>query len=257
MGYSIRQFTKRFFLNMTTLFIVCLFVTMSIGCSSEGYDDLENEIYTNNYKSSSQSTESQEHSRSESNEQHNMLTNGGLEEWRSLWTPEMPVGWSLPNNEYVKQNKTVVYEGSSSAKMQSQEKGKTARLEQTIQVTPHEIIRIRFLYYVEQWKSKGARTYCYFRTREAEASNISVEELKEFYDNDTYYIIRGGGYGQTYLPHEQNVWLTFDEIIEVPPTATYFAFGINSYNGTTIYVDDCFITDASEDVSTGIKPVTM
>jgi hypothetical protein len=72
---------------------------------------------------------------------------------------------------------------------------------------------------------------------------MSIEELKYFYDDDTYHILRGGGYGLTYLPHKLNVWLQFDEIIEVPPTAYYFEFGINSYCGTTIYVDDCHITN--------------
>lgn len=33
-----------------------------------------------------------------------------------------------------------------------------------------------------------------------------------------------------------NVWQTFDETVEVPPTAHYFVFGVNSYFGTTIYV---------------------
>ena len=46
-----------------------------------------------------------------------------------------------------------------------------------------------------------------------------------------------------YLPHKLNVWLQFDETIEVPRAAYYFEFGVNSYYGTTIYVDDCHITD--------------
>ena len=33
-----------------------------------------------------------------------------------------------------------------------------------------------------------------------------------------------------------NVWQAFDETVEVPPTAHYFVFGVNSYFGTTIYV---------------------
>ena len=37
----------------------------------------------------------------------------------------------------------------------------------------------------------------------------------------------------------------FDETIEVPPSANYFAFGINSYYGTTIYVDDCWVTNVA------------
>ena len=181
------------------------------------------------------------------------MTNGGLEEWTRFWTPEMPNGWSLPSNEYVKQNRDVICEGKSSAKMQSAESGKTARLEQIVQVSPNQKIRIRFRYHIEKWKSKGARTYCYFRTRAAEASNISADELQSFYDKNTYYIIRGGGYGKTYFSNTSNVWQTFDEVIIVPPAATYFAFGINSYYGTIIYVDDCWVTN----MSTGINSNTM
>ena len=130
--------------------------------------------------------------------------------------------------------------------MESLETGSTARVDQRVPVTPGSRIRIRFSYYVEQWKSKGARTYCYFRTRAAEASNISAEDLKDFYGQEAYYIIRGGGYGLTYLPHDLNVWQTFDETIEVPPTANYFVFGVNSYHGTIIYVDECYVIEVSE-----------
>ena len=56
----------------------------------------------------------------------------------------------------------------------------------------------------------------------------------------------GGGYGKTYLPSDLNVWQTFDETVEVPPTAHYFVFGVNSYFGTTIYVDDCWVMDVIE-----------
>lgn len=195
-------------------------------------------------------------SRGNSTEQ-NLLVNGGLEEWSTFITPEMPKGWSLPHNLFVKQNRTIVCEGCSSAKMQSNEKGETARLEQKIMVIPHEMLKIRFRYYIEKWKSKGARTYCYFRTDAAEKYNISADELESFYGKDTYYIIRGGGYGLTYFPHELNVWQTFDETIEVPPTANYFVFGINSYYGTTIYVDDCWVIDVTDQTSTDIRPVTM
>ena len=201
---------------------------------------------TNNDSNSNDGSNTSNENKNDDNdniEGENLLKNGGLEEWSSFWTPEMPDEWSLPSNAYAKQNRSIVYEGYSSAKMQSQEKGNTARLEQEVQVTPREIIRIRFHYFVEQWKAKGARTYCYFRTRSAESSTISADELKAFYDKKTYYIIRGGGYGLTYLPHDLNVWQVFDETIEVPPTATYFVFGVNSYYGTTIYIDDCWVIE--------------
>ena len=178
----------------------------------------------------------------------NLLLNGGLEEWMNpvIVQYDTPEHWSLFNNYNVRKNDVTVSEGIYSAKMESMETGSTARVAQRIAVTPGNKIRIRFSYYIEQWKSRGARTYCYFRTRAAEASNISAADLKEFYGQDAYYIIRGGGYGLTYLPHDLNVWQTFDETIEVPPTANYFVFGVNSYHGTTIYVDDCYVIDVSE-----------
>lgn len=194
---------------------------------------------------------------SSGNEEQNLLKNGGLEEWSSLFIPEMPKGWSLPSNTYAKQNNTIFLEGRFSAKMESQEKGNTARIEQKIEVSPGHKLRIRFHYYVEQWKSKGARTYCYFRTESAEKYTISADELQAFYGKATYYIIRGGGYNKTYLPHDLKTWLTFDETIEVPPSAQYFLFGVNSYYGTTIYVDDCWVIDVTEQIPTGIREVRM
>jgi len=178
-------------------------------------------------------------------EEVNLMENGGLEEWIPLTSLDMPKGWFCHNNTNVKKEKKIVCEGKFSAKMQA-EKGSTARIDQRIAVSPGQKIRIRFSYYVEQWKSQGARTYCYFRTDAAEKYNISSDELQAFYGNDQYHIIRGGGYGKTYLPHDLNVWQTFDEMVEVPPTAHYFVFGVNSYYGTTIYVDDCWVTDATE-----------
>lgn len=54
---------------------------------------------------------------------------------------------------------------------------------------------------------------------------------------------------QEYRGRELNIWQTFDETITVPPTANYFVFGINSYQGTTIYVDDCSVVSVSEQTS--------
>lgn len=178
----------------------------------------------------------------------NLLTNGGLEQWDngSDSAYNNLIGWFSHNNHNVKRSETVVTEGTYSAKMSSQKTGSTARIDQRIPVVPGSRIRIRFSYYVEQWKSKGARTYCYFRTAPAEQYNLSADELQAFYSDEEYYIIRGGGRGLTYFPHELDVWQTFDETIEVPPTAHYFVFGINSYHGTTIYVDDCYVIVADE-----------
>lgn len=181
-------------------------------------------------------------------EEVNLLENGGLEEWDSeLLFPYGSIkGWSCPNNTSIKKESEIVCEGAFSAKMQSKEKGLTEYIEQRIPVTPGQKIRIRFSFYVEQWKTGGARTFCYFRTDAAEKYNISADELQAFYGKEQYYIIRGGGYGKTYFPHDLNVWQTFDETVEVPPTAHYFVFGVRSYFGTTIYVDDCWVTDVTE-----------
>ena len=175
-------------------------------------------------------------------EEKNILKNGDLEKWEHLagTSSVWPWGWSVQTKD-VSINWKIVYEGNYSARLESKKKGTTATIRQLVPVEPSSKLRIRFHYYVEQWKDKGARTYCYFRTRAAEVSTISADELKAFYDKNTYYIIRGGGYGLTYLPHNLNVWQVFDETIQVPPTATYFVFGVNSYYGTTIYVDDCYV----------------
>ena len=186
-------------------------------------------------------------------EEVNLLENGGLEEWttETIAPYDFIKGWFYHYNNNVKKEKQIVSEGKYSAKMQSQESGSTARIDQGIAVTPGQKIRIRFRYYVEQWKSKGARTYCYFRTAPAEAYNISADELHTFYSNEQYYIIRGGGFGKTYFPHDLNVWQTFDETIVVPPTAHYFVFGVNSYYGTTIYIDDCWVIEVTETMTKG------
>ena len=185
-------------------------------------------------------------------EEVNLLKNGGLEEWyNEFWIQNYMIDWHNYNNDNVKKEQTIVCEGKFSAKMQSQETGSTTRIDQRVAVCPGHKIRIRFSYYVEQWKTKGARTYCYFRTEPAEAYDISADELKAFYGQEQYYIIRGGGYGKTYLPHNLNVWQTFDETVEVPPTANYFVFGVNSYYGTTIYVDDCWVIDVTETTPKG------
>jgi len=213
---------------------VCLVVA---GCTRDGYDENTNRNdFVINDDGGGEVPDVPE--------VQNLLTNGGLEIWGSAAVPK-PEGWSVSNNGFVKRDSTIVREGTFSAKMMSEESGNTARLEQLIPVTPGQKIRIQFSYYIEQWKSRGARTYCYFRTRKAEASNLSAEELHLFYSDAEYYVIRGGGYGLTYFPHELDIWQTFDETITVPPTANYFVFGINSYLGTTLYVDDCFVTAVS------------
>ena len=239
----------------TAYCIIIITLALFSSCEKQEYEEVKEDVKFA-FAATDTESDNEGNSRGNSTEQ-NLLVNGGLEEWSTFITPEMPKGWSLPHNLFVKQNRTIVCEGCSSAKMQSNEKGETARLEQKIMVIPHEMLKIRFRYYIEKWKSKGARTYCYFRTDAAEKYNISADELESFYGKDTYYIIRGGGYGLTYFPHELNVWQTFDEIIEVPPTANYFVFGINSYYGTTIYVDDCWVIDVTDQTSTDIRPVTM
>ena len=243
--------------NRLKSFILLFFVMTLSCCETEYYEDLSVEKNAVPQSSLSFNTTSSAQSRGETTEQ-NLLENGGLEEWNMLFTSYgMPTGWLCHNNTNVRQNHKIVYEGSYSAKMQAQEKGKSAILDQLIAVYPGQKIRIRFHFYVEQWKSKGARTYCYFRTAAAEKYNISADDLQSFYDKATYHVIRGGGYNLTYFPHELNIWQTFDETIEVPPTAYYFVFGINSYFGTTIYIDDCSIMDVTMQMPTGIKDVSI
>ena len=217
--------------------LICLLILL-VGCDKQKYEDfLEPDPYPVIIDHPSDG---------DIDEGQNLLINGGLEEWIPLSPYDMPKDWLCHNNSNVTRDYTVVCEGKCSAKMQSREKGSTARIDQVVPVTPNKKIRIRFHYAITQWKDKGARTFCYFRTRAAESSTISTEALTYFYDTKTYRIIRGGGYGLTYFPHELNKWLTFDETILVPPEANYFVFGINSYYGTTIYVDDCWVTNVAE-----------
>lgn len=221
---------KLFFLNVALG--VCVAV---VGCARDDYDE----------NATGSDTVINDNNGEDITDGQNLLANGGLEIWDSSAVAK-PEGWSVSNNGFVRRDSTIFSEGTLSAKMMSEESGNTARLEQLIPVIPGQKIRIQFKFYIEQWKSKGARTYCYFRTRAAQASNLSADELHAFYSDAEYYIIRGGGYGLTYFPHELDVWQTFDETITVPPTANYFVFGINSYQGTTLYVDDCSIVSVSE-----------
>lgn len=174
----------------------------------------------------------------------NILQNGNVEEWE-LDFCEYPSHWLLPSGycNKVTRNWDIVLAGQYSAKMKALEKGTTARISQLVKLSPGSKIKIRFNYYVEQWKTNGARTYCYFRTGHQESSSISIAELRSFYSNDEYYVIRGGGLGIKYLPHKLMSWQVFDEVISVPPNATYFEFGINSYYGTVIYVDNCYVIE--------------
>ena len=224
-------------MNCKSLPLICLLILL-VGCEKQKYEDfVEPEPGPINiipYPDEDNNID----------EGQNLLINGGLENW-TLSPYNMPNYWLCHNNYNVKRDYKVVCEGRYSAKMQSLEKGSTARIDQVVPVTPNRKIRIRFHYAITQWKDKGARTFCYFRTRSAESSTISAEALNYFYDTYTLRIIRGGGYGLTYFPHELNKWLTFDETIEVPPSANYFAFGINSYYGTTIYVADCWVTNVA------------
>lgn len=174
------------------------------------------------------------------NAQTNLLENNSFEKILVL-QDNIFIGWLCHNNLNVVRSRDYSYDGYYSAKMSSKEIGSTAIVNQVVEVVPNSRIRIRHHYYVTQWKDKGARMYCYFRERNAESSNLSNDYLSQFYDVNTLRIIRGGGYGLTYFPHELNQWLLFDEVITVPPNAHYFVFEIHSFCGTTIYVDDCYV----------------
>lgn len=230
--------------------IFCVLMFLCISCGTDNSDELKPQDTTTQEETEREETERDNDKddntpddAEEAIESQNLLTNGNLEVWKgtAMGVRNWATGWSMPNNEYVNRDNKIVYEGSYSAKLQSLEKGVTARIEQKISVNPGCKIRIIFHYYISQWQSKGARTYCYLRTASAEKYNISADDLKSFYGEKLFKVIRGGGYNLTYFPSNMNVWQIFDETIEVPPTATYFVFGINSYYGTTINVDDCYV----------------
>lgn len=170
------------FPSQLCMFVATLAVIMvSVGCESGESEELLLKILIES-KAPTPETEMGEPEIHRTAEDINLLINGGLEEWIWIAYPlDMPEGWFCHNNTNVRKEHTKLYEGSYSAKMQAQEKGNSAILDQRISVFPGQKIRIRFHYYVEQWKSKGARTYCYFRTGAAENYNISADELRSFY----------------------------------------------------------------------------
>lgn len=177
----------------------------------------------------------------------NLLLNSSVEKW--MTSPcEHPLDWCLPSGycDKVKKNRDTVYIGQYSARMKALESGVTARIAQEVCISPGSKIRIQFKYYIAKWKTNGARTYCYFRTSSPGSKDISIAELRAFYTTDDYYIIRGGGKGLKYLPHDIGYWQTFDEVIDVPTNAYYFELGINSYFGTVLYVDDFYVVEINE-----------
>lgn len=238
-----------------THLIIYVLIFLCVGCGKDDNDELSpKNTTTQDETGRDNGNDNTSGDAEEKIDGPNLLTNGNLEKWgATMWgLGNWPSGWSLPSNDYINKDESVVFEGVYSAKLQSLEKGVTARVEQKIQVNPQSKIRIIFHYFISQWKSNGARTYCYFRTASAEKYNISTDVLQSFYGEKTYRIIRGGGYGLTYFPAQLNTWQVFDETIEVPPTATYFVFGVNSYYGTTIYVDDCYVMSDNPNVEEGI-----
>lgn len=179
--------------------------------------------------------EEEEETEGEKTEVNPSVKNGDFERWLS----EVPYSFFY-NNTSVKRENKIVYAGGFSARMYAS-KGTTAKLYQRIAIASNHRLRIRFHYYIEQWKKNGARMYCYFRT--TSTKNIPNTDLNEIYDKETLKIIRGGGYGLSYFPEELAVWQTFDYTITSPSTANYFVFEIHSYHGTTIYIDDCSVVD--------------
>ena len=224
--------------NKSILLVLFLFAcSLIVGCAQEDIEIPRQQSYVNNNDDSG----------NEVCYGPNLMQNGGLEEWGYALTQYLnPIGWLPHNNNNVTRDHKTKYEGKYSAKLCSIKRGSTARIDQVVPVTPGEKIRIYFKYYVEQWETNGARTYCYFRTGPAENTTMSISELREIYTNDEYYVIRGGGFGKMYLPHTLKEWLVFDEIITVPPMAKNFVFGVNSYYGTTLYVDDCYVVEIAK-----------
>lgn len=177
----------------------------------------------------------------------NLLKNGACEEWtgRNLMMGEKNYlsGWSLEEHYgSISQENEIVYEGVSSARMSSPKPGITASISQKVVVSPGHTIRIRFHYYIEEsCTGTKPRMYCYFR--EGGSDNIPNDVLSTFYDDATWGIIRGGGYGLSSFPLEYGEWQLFDYTIQVPAIAHSFVFEIHSYAGTTMYVDDCWVVD--------------
>ena len=173
----------------------------------------------------------------------NLLTNGNCEEWTTLPMGNTYLsGWSLRNKDCIIKERDVVYEGSYAVCMLSPAKGITAALSQKVKVTSGHLLRLRFHYYIEpECTGTKPRMYCYFR--EGGTNNIPNDVLASFYDDATWGVIRGGGYGLSSFPLEYGEWQLFDYTIEVPAIADYFVFEIHSYAGTKIYVDDCWVVD--------------
>lgn len=129
----------------------------------------------------------------------NLLKNGACEEWigRNLAVGKKDYlsGWSLKEHYgSISQETKIVYEGTSSVRMSSPKTGITASISQKVKVSPGHTLRIRFHYYIEEaCTGTKPRMYCYFR--ENGSSNIPNDVLATFYDDATWGVIRGGGYG--------------------------------------------------------------
>lgn len=175
----------------------------------------------------------------------NLLDNGDCEEWGSDFVDaeNYLVGWSMREHYgSITQEADKVYEGKRAVRMSSPKPGITASISQKIGISPGHNLRIRFHYYIERaCTGTRPRMYCYFH--QIGLGNISNSVLSEFYDEATWGIIRGGGYGLSSFPLEYEEWKLFDYIIQAPDIADYFVFEIHSYAGTTMYVDDCWVMD--------------
>ena len=175
----------------------------------------------------------------------NLLENGNCESWGSvlMGINNYLEGWSLREHYgSITQECNRVYEGMYAVRMSSPQAGITASISQKVKVSAGHHLRIRFHYYIEETcTGTKPRMYCYFR--EGGTDNIPNDMLASFYDEATWGIIRGGGYGLSHFPLEYGEWNLFDYIIQVPAIANYFIFEIHTYAGTTMYVDDCWVVD--------------
>ena len=175
----------------------------------------------------------------------NLLENGNCENWTNGLTGlyHYLEGWSLRDHHgSIFQEYDKVYEGMYAVRMSSPQTGITASVSQKIKVLSGHNLRIRFHYYIEKTcTGTKPRMHCYFS--EEGAGTISDDVLSTFFDEGTWGIIRGGGYGLSYFPLNYGEWELFDYTIQVPAIADYFVFEIHSYAGTTMYVDDCWVVD--------------
>lgn len=218
-------------------FILLCFLLLASSCVKEVGEDLESSLPT---------PPKEEGKDEKPTRLMNLLKNGDCEKWcdRIFISASRDYldGWSLKENHgSLSQERNIVCEGKYSAKLHSPQTGITAFISQKVKINPGHRIRLYFSYLLEGYSGTPPRMYCYIR--ENGTHNIANNILREFYDDATLCVIRGGGYGQKSFPVCKGEWQVFDYTIQMPAIAEYFVFEIHSYAGTVLYIDDCYVVD--------------